>query len=574
MGADWGGAMIVEIFKNIILNISLLVLIAYLLTKIPLVKEFITNDRERLLAQCAMAVFFGLIGILSTYTGIRVNDAIANTRVIGVIAGGLLGGPVVGIGAGVIAGLHRYLIDIGGFTAVACAVSTIVEGLIGGVCYQYMKRANNSAAFAGAVTLAAEIIQMLIILLIARPLEEAWRLVAIISMPMILFNSIGVMIFVGIFDSVFIEQDREAANRIRLVLNIADRCLPYLRHGLYDKASLHSAAEIIRRESGAAGVLITDRSAILARSGVKLREPDGGCPLPQVVRKTIESGQVRIAEEAEESDLLYERLKLQTAVCAPLTRGGLVIGVLVLFIRKFKLTREVEQEFASGLARIFSTQLELSEVENQKKLLQKAEFAALQSQINPHFLFNALNTITAFCREKPERARELLIVLSNYFRNTLQTGHYMIPLKKELEHVNAYLELEKARFEEKLQVEEEIPEGLSCTVPSFILQPIVENAVKHGAMRGAGVGVVRIRAAQKKNEILITVQDNGKGIPQEVVDRLYRGDMGSGSVGLSNVHKRLKSIYGEDYGLMISTAQEGTEIGIRIPRVKKRGEDA
>ncbi len=248
--------------------------------------------------------------------------------------------------------------------------------------------------------------------------------------------------------------------------------------------------------------------------------------------------------------------------------------MLVLFIRKFKLTREVEQEFASGLARIFSTQLELSEVENQKKLLQKAEFAALQSQINPHFLFNALNTITAFCREKPERARELLIVLSNYFRNTLQTGHYMIPLKKELEHVNAYLELEKARFEEKLQVEEEIPEGLSCTVPSFILQPIVENAVKHGAMRGAGVGVVRIRATQKKNEILITVQDNGKGIPQEVVDRLYRGDMGSGSVGLSNVHKRLKSIYGEDYGLMISTAQEGTEIGIRIPRVKKRGEDA
>ena len=225
MGADWGGAMVVEIFKNIILNISLLVLIAYLLTRIPLVKEFITNDRERLLAQCAMAVFFGLIGILSTYTGIRVNDAIANTRVIGVIAGGLLGGPVVGIGAGVIAGLHRYLIDIGGFTAVACAVSTIVEGLIGGVCYQYMKRANNSAAFAGAVTLAAEIIQMLIILLIARPLEEAWRLVAIISMPMILFNSIGVMIFVGIFDSVFIEQDREAANRIRLVLNIADRCL-------------------------------------------------------------------------------------------------------------------------------------------------------------------------------------------------------------------------------------------------------------------------------------------------------------------------------------------------------------
>ena len=567
--------MIVDIFKNIILNMSLMVLIAYLLTKLQLVKTFIATDSADKKRKLAMSVIFGLVGILSTYTGIRVQGAIANTRVIGVIAGGILGGPIVGIGAGIIAGLHRYLTDIGGFTAVACALSTIVEGCIGGLFSKYVKKHEKDSWMTIAmITTFAEFIQMGIILLIAKPLRDAWNLVQMISIPMILFNSVGVAIFVKVFDSVFIEQDREAGDRIRLVMDIADRCLPNLRKGLYDRKSLDEATEIIRSRASVSGVAVTDRRMILSVAGSELKRLHvyQERPLPQIVQEAIHTGQVQIAEDADARDDFFECLTRLTAVCAPLTQHGEVIGTLVLFIRKFKLSHEVEQEFISGLAKLFSTQIELSQVEYQKKLRQKAEFEALQSQINPHFLFNALSTITSFCREKPERARELLIVLSNYFRKTLQAEHYMISLSEELEHVNAYLELEKARFEEKLEIKEDVPAGISCIVPSFILQPIVENAVKHGAMSTAGVGKVYIAARDQHGVTRITVRDNGSGIPDGILKKLRCGTMDKNSVGLDNVQKRLKSIYGEPYGLQIRSSRRGTEIIIRIPHKITGGE--
>lgn len=564
--------MVMEIFKNITINISLLVLAAYLLTRVPLVKKFITADHQRLSVKLAMALIFGMIGILSTYAGIQVEGAIANTRVIGVIAGGILGGPMVGLVAGLIAGLHRFLIDTGGFTAVACAVSTVAEGLIGAAFSKYVKTSENEWLSVALVTMLAEVCQMGIILLIARPFSRAVQLVSVISGPMVLINSVGVAIFIGIFDSVFIEQDREAGNRIRLVMNIADRCLPHLRKGLYDRKNLDEATAIILKEAAVSGVAVTDRKTLLSVAGDRLGPVAPGGALPRLVADTVAAGQVQIAEEAAPGDPFHDCLKRFTAVCAPLTQHGEVNGALVLLIRKFKLAREVECEFVSGLAKLFSTQIELSQVDYQKKLRQKAEFSALQSQINPHFLFNALSTITAFCREKPERARELLIILSDYFRNTLKTSdRYMVDLKDELEHVNAYLELEKARFEEKLRIEEEVEAGLSCMVPSFILQPVVENAVQHGAMKnGAGQGFVEIRAAQKDGMARITVRDNGPGIPDEVVKNLHADRMG-GSMGLANVHKRLKSIYGEEYGLQISASGEGTLVELRIPTTQ-RGE--
>jgi len=555
-----------EIIKNMIMNISLLALIAYLLTRAKLVKDFIIDDQRPLYVKLIMSVMFGLIGILSTYTGTPVQGAIVNTRVIGVVAGGILGGPIVGLGAGVIAGLHRYLMDVNGFTSIACGVSTLAEGIIGGLFSKYIKRARNDCVMVGTVTLLAEIAQMGIILLIARPFDKAWPLVQTISLPMILFNSLGVMIFVGIMDSVFIEQDKASGDRVRLVIDIADKCLPYLRKGIYDRRNLGQAATIILEQSDAAGVIITDQNCVLACAEAPYHTVEEGGALPLAAVKTIESGQVCIAEDASPNDTFFKSLQHLTAVCAPLTqKDGEVIGTLVILIRKFKLTREVECEFVSGLAKLFSTQLELSQFDNQKKMLEKAKFSALQSQINPHFLFNSLSTITFFCREKPERARELLIVLSNYFRNTLQTGNYMIRISDEFEHINAYLELEKARFDEKLKIEEDIPGGLDCMVPSFILQPLVENAVNHGAMHHAGVGIVRIIACNQVNETQITVCDNGPGIPENIIQKLYSDCMDSTSVGLTNVHKRLKSIYGEEYGLQIKSSANGTEVCVRIP---------
>jgi LytS/YehU family sensor histidine kinase len=188
----------------------------------------------------------------------------------------------------------------------------------------------------------------------------------------------------------------------------------------------------------------------------------------------------------------------------------------------------------------------------------------LQSQINPHFLFNALNTITAFCREKPDKARELLIVLSTYFRNTLNTNQYMIDIYDEFSHVDSYLQLEKARFDDRLTLVMDVPRDLNCQVPSFILQPIVENAVKHGAMKRSA-GKVEVKVQQTEELVTISVKDSGYGIGQDIIDALHHDTLDSSKVGLSNVDKRLRSIYGQKYGLDIQSSTSGTEIIIKIP---------
>lgn len=560
--------MLLNIFKNLILNVSFLVLIAQALTKSKRMKRvFIrTEESGKLLKdELVLALIFGGISILSTYTGVSVKGAIVNTRVIGVMAGGILGGPLVGIGAAVIAGAHRYLYDIGGLTAVACAVSTFTEGLLGAAVSGYVRKHNWKRRDLFLSALVAETIQMVLILLIAKPYEEALSLVETIGLPMILLNSCGVVLFISIFTSSLIHNDRESARNIRLVLDITDHCLPYLRKGLGSAENLKKAAALILERSGEEGVVITDRSHILCScSRNKNMNLEALTELPEVIKNVMDERKNCIIEETASGKVLKQALRSHTMLTAPLTKEGAVIGSFSLLIRKYKISRKSDIDFVDGLARIFSTQLELAEITQQKELRQKAEFQALQSQINPHFLFNALNTITAFCREKPDKARELLIVLSTYFRNTLNTQHYMIDIQDEISHVKSYLLLEEARFEERLTVEFQVPEELHVEVPHFILQPIVENAVKHGAMTRAH-GHVRISAGRKEGDVVIIVEDNGSGISRELIEALENNRMKEGKVGLANVQKRLKSIYGEEYGLKIRSSGEGTSIQMHIP---------
>lgn len=566
--------MTIDIFKNLLLNLSMLVIIAQLLTKTTFVKQFMFAYKTDLKSSLLLAVIFGLISILSTYTGINVNGAIVNTRVIGVMSGGIIGGPIVGMGAALIGGVHRYFFDVGGFTAVACAISTFIEGIIGVMASKYLKRNNWNKGDIFLLAALAEVFQMLIILLVAKPYPDALAVVKIIAFPMILFNSTGMVIFISVFNSIFIEQDNESAKRIKLAFDISEQCLPFLRKGMYDKDNMNAVSKMILENSKDGGVVISDKERILSYECdvVPLRVDFEEIGLPQIVQTVINEDAVSIAESAGEDDVFYEQLKKFTIVGAPLHSKGSVVGTILVFTKKFKLSTQTDKDFVDGLSKLFSTQLELAEAQKQRELLQKAEFRALQSQINPHFLFNALNTITSFCREKPDKARELLIALSTYFRNTLNTNQYMINIYDEFAHVDSYLQLEKARFDDRLTLVIDVPTDLCCKVPSFILQPIVENAVKHGAMKRS-TGKVEIRARQTNDLVTISVKDSGYGISQEIIEALHNDTLDSCKVGLCNVDKRLRSIYGQKYALDISTSTSGTEIIIRIPLDKGEEKD-
>ena len=167
-------------------------------------------------------------------------------------------------------------------------------------------------------------------------------------------------------------------------------------------------------------------------------------------------------------------------VTVPVMTGDEKIGSLSIVVKKRRRVERSIGDFLEELAKMFSTQLGVYNVEYQKKLRKKAEFKALQSQGNPHFLYNALNTISCICDEDAGKASDLILTLASYYRQTLENDQYMLDIDTEINHVRTYLEIEKARFEEKLRVEINVEDGLSCQVPSFILQPIVENAVRYG----------------------------------------------------------------------------------------------
>ena len=507
-------------FFSLLLNIGLLVLIATLLTHIPYVRRLLLTANNPLSGQIALALIFGAISVISTYTGIRAQGAIVNTRVIGVLAAGLLGGPWAGMGAAVIGGMHRYLFDIGGFTAVSCAVSTMVEGFIGSAFSRRFKQGRLDGTGIFLVTALAEVGQMAIILAISRPFAAALQLVELIAFPMITMNALGMVLFIGAFNRVFIEEDSVYAGKMRLALQIADQSLPHMRKGLYSAQDMEAAAQIIYQSIPCAAVMITDTKQVLAFCG---DERYGDLKTERLLRPILESIYDKKATtftSAERSDPLYNILKGHTIIAAPLIEREEPIGSLTLMVKKQWHTSEMNLSFADELAKLFSTQLELSDLEYQKKLRQKAELRALQSQVNPHFLYNALNTISYVCRENPDRARELILTLSSYYRQTLENDRYMLSLHTELYHVNSYLELEKARFEEKLSVTIQVDEDLDCMVPSFILQPLVENAVRYGADK-TGLRSVSIEARRLNEMVEISVSDHGPGFPPDVLEQLF-----------------------------------------------------
>ncbi len=211
-----------------------------------------------------------------------------------------------------------------------------------------------------------------------------------------------------------------------------------------------------------------------------------------------------------------------------------------------------------------SIRLEMNLEENQRLLL-KARMDALASQINPHFLFNTLNTVSSLVRFDPDQAREVVLKLSSILRRLLRQHETFVPLREELAFIDDYLDIEVARFgPDKLQFFREVEnETLDCFVPSMLLQPIVENAIKHGLTPKLEGGHIRLRTRRRDGRLVIEVEDNGTGIPLQRHPSVY-----SGGIGFRNVRERLHLIYRNDFQLEIdSQPGEGTRIRIDIPEL-------
>jgi two-component system LytT family sensor kinase len=211
-----------------------------------------------------------------------------------------------------------------------------------------------------------------------------------------------------------------------------------------------------------------------------------------------------------------------------------------------------------------NTRIEMNLAQNQQLLL-KARMDALTSQINPHFLFNTLNTVSSLIRFDPDMARGVVLKLSNILRRLLRKHETFVPLREELAFIDDYLDIEVIRFgRDKLQIFKEVDEEtLEEFIPSMLLQPIVENAIKHGLSPRLEGGQIHLRSHRRNGRLLIEIEDNGMGIPPERLAEVY-----GGGIGISNVHERLRLLYGDQFKMDIhSQAGEGTQIHLEIPAV-------
>jgi|LGOV01.1.fsa_nt_gb two-component system sensor histidine kinase LytS len=557
-----------NIFIQLVYRVGFIIMIAFIFSRVTITKKFLQSHNQTTNNKIFIGLFFALLSIIGTYTGISFHGAIVNTRVIGAVVGGLLGGPITGLIAGSIAGMHRFLIDVNGFTAISCAISTTLEGLFAGLLSKKFYDSNDRISFAIAVGIVAEVLQMIVILLVSRPFSDALDLVIIIALPMIFMNSVGIGIFINIIENIRKIGDIEGAFRSYQTLLIADKTLGQLRNEL-DYESANSIANTIYESTDFDAVSITDKEKILAHIGLGSKNHLPGQLIEnKAVKKIVSCKEIDTISICETTSDSYKNCNLKKVLISPLIVNNKIIGILKLYKRNDLTPSNSEIALAKGLGNIFSTQLELSELEYQKNLRVKAELHALQAQINPHFLFNAINTIVSLTRTNQDKARELLIYLSDYFRRNMNNSNDLISLDEELNHVNAYLKIEKTRFEDKLSVIITNKTKEIVFVPPLIIQPIVENAIKHGILKKIEGGTISLEIFIKENSLNIVVIDNGIGINDN--DLIEIKKFNSDSVGINNVYRRLKTIFHDKASFDISsTVDIGTTVTITLPIIKE-----
>ena len=562
-----------HLLVNLLERLGIFAIAFIMIMRFGIFKRLLTGKASRY-EKLSLSVLFGLFGIAGTYMGVPIQNAIANSRVVGVALGGILGGPLVGFAAGVIAGGHRYLIDIGGFTATACGVATVVEGVTGGFIYHRLKRRQFDPAVAFITGVAVETLQMVILLIMAKPFPAAVSLVSVIGFPMILVNSIGLALFVELIASVFREKERFAAVQAQTALNIALRTLPFLKGGL-NRESAAETARIILEMTDLDAVAITDEAAILAHTGAEEEHHRPGLPLLTAsTRSALASGEITTPLTRAEIGCTHEGCRLGSAIIVPLRKRDRTIGALKLYRLKENGITPLDMELANGLAHLFSNQLEISELEEQRKLVREAEIRALQAQINPHFLFNTINTIISYTRTSPETASDLLVKLADFFRKNINPGVDSVPLSMELEHCDAYIAIERARFEERIRVTYDIDEEAlkNCKLPPLTLQPLVENALKHGILSREEGGEITVGAHREDGMVRVTVRDNGVGMGPDQLALLFSEESNSlpsegAGIALKNVNARLSALYGPEHALRVeSSPGTGTTVSFTVPQ--------
>ncbi|MBP1949248.1 LytS/YhcK type 5TM receptor domain-containing protein [Virgibacillus litoralis] len=566
-------------------RLGLLLVFAFVLTRIPGFKSLLYREYSKRMS-FVHACMFGLFGIAATITGIVIEgDSVVNrefvwfveddqmavsSSLVAIVIAGLLGGPVVGLGAGLIAGTHLFY--LGGIGVLANSLVNPLTGLLAGLTAQFFSNERVispwKALFIGVFP---PILQMQLLLIFEPHSDDIISLVNTIGLPLVLSNSIAIAIFTAMISIVLREQENEAALATKQALTIAEEALPFLKKdSSRDMAS--GIANLLYDRLKLAAVSVTNEKEVLAHKGLgEDHHREGDQIITALSHQAIYSKQMQIAHSRAEIQCNHINCPLEAAIIIPIMDANDATGLIKFYFRKAQHIRPVELMLAQGLGQLISNQLNTIATEKMKTHIRDAELRNLQAQINPHFLFNTLHLIAALFRKDPEKARHITVNLAHYMRfNIGLVSSSLIHLEKECQHVKAYIEIAQTRFSSQLQIFFSEPDGISeVFIPPSTIQPLVENSVQHGLKDATTGGVVKVTIQKLDTFIQVSVSDNGCGFPANILNQaghqLLESDK-EGGAGLYNVNQRLIHLLGDTARLHIrNLPSSGSEVYFNIP---------
>ena len=394
---------------------------------------------------------------------------------------------------------------------------------------------------------------------------------------------VGLATIITMASASLLAADDHRSQATERMLRVASATGLHMRSGLTPEGC-RSVCQLLLPETDATAIAMTDTHETLAYVGEGSYGAGEGSPNGDSTNEVVQNGRIQTFSNLNENQwrradgflggLLSEAVKTYpVGIIVPLTVSERTVGTIKLYYRTGAEINRTQMAIARGLAELLSSQLSVYELDRQAELTAQAEVKALQAQINPHFLFNTLNTIAAFTRIDPTRARDLLREFSVFYRRTLEGTEAPIRLSDELEQTRRYLTIERARFgEDRILLTEHVEDGCEdIKVPAFIVQPIVENAVRH-AMREEGPLHIDVQVARDGEDVLIAIADDGVGMGEEVAERLLSeadhtpSDSPKGTgIALRNVADRVELFYGEGSGVEImSKVGAGTCVTLRL----------
>ncbi|WP_079595884.1 sensor histidine kinase [Arthrobacter sp. P2b] len=387
--------------------------------------------------------------------------------------------------------------------------------------------------------------------------------VAVIAMAIAVVVGVGLKVLRS-----FRDLGTDAERATYHTLHAASQAGQHLRRGL-NPAGAAKAGRQLRTLLGCDALAITDTSGVLAWDGAgEELKPR----LMDLAAGVLAGGRTAVLPAGEASAATDATGGPLAAVIAPVRAGTRVVGAVAAFA----------PSVGAGLVRATSevadwvaVQVELAELDASRTQLMEAEVRALRAQISPHFIYNSLNAIASFINTDPARARELVVEFADFTRYSFRRHGDFTTLAEELRCIDRYLLLERARFGERVQVSLRVaPEVLGTVIPFLSLQPLVENAVRHGLEAKEGPGHISITADDAGAFAQVTIEDDGVGMDPEQLQSMLAGHSDGEHVGLRNVDARLRQVYGNGHGLIIETAPgEGTLITMRVPK-SQPGHDA